>query len=293
MRCPHCSGEIPEGSHFCGICGNHIGERATAPAPVRSAATSSPSLFELPAARGPRIARIVVVITLNLILTGAGIAMIASYIAARADAEEKARPVEKRAASDEGASAPTAAPTPDTPVEDKVLASSVGASVSAPVPAAAGAAHGAKDAKKKEKTASGGNPAGLKPDSINGLGMPVDPWPDAGAGKPTDGSPSEVERFTAQIDALATRHQRQLHGCYRTALKSNEPKQPLEGRVDIRFRIMPDGSSQSVRTVANTTRSDVLSGCLVAVVDGWRFPTGASKPLDFVWPFRFRATRAR
>lgn len=260
--------------------------------PVRSAAASSPSLFELPAARGPRVARIVIVVTLNLILAGAGIAMIASYLAARADAEEKAKPVGKQAAAPTSAVAPKAAPAPD----DTVLAASVGSAVSAEAPAPATPEPAANDAKTKKKPVAASSGARREGGPGDGL-TPVDPWPNAGGGggsgggEPTIDPAAETQRFRSQIDQLATRHQRQLHGCYRSALKSAEPGRPLEGRVDIRFRIMPDGSARSVRTVANTTDSKVLSGCLVGVVDSWRFPPGASKPLDFVWPFRFRATR--
>ena len=102
MRCPHCAGEILDGSRFCGICGRRLAS-ATIPAvtaaggqaepsgPVRSAAPGKPRAelipvseagvapIELPISRGARWARIVAVLALDVALAGAGVAMIASF----------------------------------------------------------------------------------------------------------------------------------------------------------------------------------------------------------------------
>ena len=301
MRCPQCSGEIPEGSHFCGICGNHIAEVpppasnpvSLAPQMRRSAAASSPSLFELPAARGPRMARIFVVMTLNLILAGAGAAMIASYLSARADATERANTGAKNEGAGvvEPAPAPTAAPAP---APETVLSASVGVATdtnAAPKPVSAGVTEKPAKAKKDAGSPAGrggpgssGGAGSGSGDLTNKFGLPA---ADAGVAAELPGQ----DQFAAEISALAGRHQRRLHGCYQQAAKTESPEQPLEGRVDIKFRIMPDGTAIGGRAIANTTGSSLLASCLVAVVESWSFTPGASKPHNFVWPFRFRASR--
>jgi hypothetical protein len=96
MRCPHCAGEIPAGSRFCGICGRSIAtSRRTPPAAqpgwgadeARHAAASeevdSVSLFELPASRAGRRAKLALILVLDAILAGAGVVMILSYADSR------------------------------------------------------------------------------------------------------------------------------------------------------------------------------------------------------------------
>ena len=110
MRCPHCAGEILDGSRFCGICGRRLAS-ATIPAvtpaggpaltagdgrpepsgAVRSATPGKPRAelipvsesvvapIELPVSRGARWARILAVLALDVALAGAGVAMIVSF----------------------------------------------------------------------------------------------------------------------------------------------------------------------------------------------------------------------
>jgi hypothetical protein len=111
MRCPHCAGEILEGSRFCGICGRRLAS-ATIPAvtaagspaataagggqpepsgAVRSASPARPRAelipvseaavapIELPISRGARWARILAVLALDVALASAGVAMIVSF----------------------------------------------------------------------------------------------------------------------------------------------------------------------------------------------------------------------
>jgi hypothetical protein len=114
MRCPHCAGEILDGSRFCGICGRRLaattipaGSAAAgsaagadsaaaraAPEPsgaVRATSTGKPRAelipvsesvvapLELPVSRGARWARILAVLVLDVALAGAGVAMIVSF----------------------------------------------------------------------------------------------------------------------------------------------------------------------------------------------------------------------
>jgi hypothetical protein len=100
MRCPHCDGEILDGSRFCGICGSRLASRtipAVAPisgqpapsGPARAAPTSRVVVtavaeagmapIELPISRGARWARILALLALDVVLAGAGVAMIVSF----------------------------------------------------------------------------------------------------------------------------------------------------------------------------------------------------------------------
>ena len=102
MRCPHCAGEIPAGSRFCGICGRNItvspGGATGAGAPAvtdprrwgaggvsaeAEDADLSMSLFELPVSRRARRLKVALVLALDAILAAAGIIMILSYLEAR------------------------------------------------------------------------------------------------------------------------------------------------------------------------------------------------------------------
>jgi len=103
MRCPQCAGEILDGSRFCGICGRPIGE-ADARTPTAPPALT-PSLFELPVAPRARLARVLVVLALDLVLAGAGIAMIASYLSARERAQAHSAPTSAPGADSAGAPA--------------------------------------------------------------------------------------------------------------------------------------------------------------------------------------------
>jgi hypothetical protein len=312
MRCPHCSGEIPPESQFCGICGRHISAGGgpalrTYPPPASS---GSSSLFELPAARGPRMARIVVVLALDLILAGAGIAMILSYLLARQEVE-RAAATPARSASAEvevGPALPVVAG--DEGAEEAAAKGAAGSPVAEqgerlPAARASGAVSREDEDRRREperRSAAKSPPRAGDEDAEDDESGAAGPEPgeeraasrDAGAasagdaGIPTD---DEVARFAGRIDAVVARHQSQLHRCYERASKTSSPEEPLAGRVDIRFRIMPDGTADSARPVANSTGSEVLAGCLVAVIETWDFPRGASAPLEFVWPFRFRPQR--
>jgi hypothetical protein len=110
MRCPHCAGEILDGSRFCGICGRRLasatipavagagGPAATASSPaatagspaataagggggqpepsgpVRSASPGKPRAELIPVSE-----RILAVLALDVALAGAGVAMILSF----------------------------------------------------------------------------------------------------------------------------------------------------------------------------------------------------------------------
>lgn len=89
MRCPHCAGEVLDGSRFCGICGREIAiapvrpaqhpASARAPAP-RGTTGGRQSAIELPVSPGTRWARILAILTLDVVLAGVGLIMILSHV---------------------------------------------------------------------------------------------------------------------------------------------------------------------------------------------------------------------
>jgi len=89
MRCAHCAAEIPESSHYCGICG-HSAE-AVSGRPERVAANresfAGTSLFSGDGAGWN--ARVVLVLLLDAILISAGAFMIMSYASAPSAEEEE------------------------------------------------------------------------------------------------------------------------------------------------------------------------------------------------------------
>src|SRR3990170_6140624 len=91
VRCAGCAAEVSTSATFCPICGRRL-ERGFGSAKASTASAhagdgpgpeGSMSLFELPVAPAARITRIVVVLLLDAVLAGAGIAMILSYWSGR------------------------------------------------------------------------------------------------------------------------------------------------------------------------------------------------------------------
>jgi hypothetical protein len=120
---------------------------------------------------------------------------------------------------------------------------------------------------------------------------PLDPYQTEPADAATE--PVEEEPGAGAVDAtdavarLTSRNQQRFQRCYRQAAKAYTPEQPLEGEVDIALRVMPTGEVRDVSAVRNTTGSESLAQCLVAVIAGWRVAAGGAEPIDMVRPFRF------
>lgn len=362
MRCPHCAGEIPDLSRFCGICGRYIdpggvhsrgqsagttagngraavasatgelrGGAAAKAAPGAGAPTgSSLSLFELPVSRGARIARIVLILALDAILVGAGVAMIVSYLNARDRARGATPEVSSEPATAEVEVLPpepviAPATTADETVADGAVEPASGgrarpgrsrrvratrdeprspasgpalATPRAPAdatPASAPAASGAGAPGTAGTALDAGSPT--DPDAAGGAAGPGAPAAtfDAGpAGRDGGGSPAEAEigALGRKIAAVVEAHKSQLERCYRQAAKASTPSEPLQGRVVIQFGIMPDGRVQNARAVENTSGSERLATCVAADMAGWGFPQhGAEGALEFRWPFVFKAPK--
>jgi hypothetical protein len=288
--------------------------------PVRASPSGSQnlgsmSLFALPVSKGARMARVVAVLLLDLVLAGAGIAMIVSYMNDRAEAAARG-------------SAPVVEQAPPPAVVDTLEPDPVDAEEVKRQPAK----RARRVAKRRRPAASkpaggraepgGGSPA---PDPGPGSDPRPDPEPDPSPGPDPDPRPDpdpgpgpeprpggdtgadpdpgggdgtlepdpnedrRVEFSAAKVRRVVDRHRVQLQKCYQQAAKQASPSKPLAGRVDIQFVIMPDGNATNVRAVSNTTGSDKLAGCVKGLIEGWQFPSPGAEEIAFVWPFLFKA----
>jgi outer membrane biosynthesis protein TonB len=131
---------------------------------------------------------------------------------------------------------------------------------------------------------------GPEPETKPGPEPETKPGPEP---EPDPGTTSEesVQILAAKIQLQVSRSQNHLMRCYQRAAKTGRPDDPLTGRIDVQFSVQPDGSVTGARAVADTTGSQILASCLVGLVDTWSFPSGGQEPLDFVWPFEFKAPK--
>lgn len=302
MRCPHCRGEIPSESQFCGVCGQNIDVSGAAPSRVSPRGSgfgaSSASLFELPVSRGARLVRSAMILGLNLLLLGGGIALTLEYLHKR-----------DRAAR---ASLPGATLAEEEPSLVQVLIDAgISGSGGDDKPESGGkgtAAHTSSGKQRDDANVS----TTRKPNDSPSLSQRMDsgmsgrptPKPDTGSA-PTTGkndaaqrdktplSPEEeaaqVRVLAAQISLVVERHQGQLARCYQSASKVTTPDKPIVGRINVRFAVQGDGRASSVRTDSNDTGSSALENCLLGLVRSWTFPATGGESLDFVWPFEFQA----
>ena len=294
MRCPHCAGEIPAGSRFCGICGRGIARPGDVRAPAQpgwgaghparaQSAVDSVSLFELPSSRSGRRAKLALILVLDAILAGAGVVMLLAYLEAR----RASKPPGARS-QDERGKVEVMPPTRVSPSPGAVPA----------LPASAPAAPGSEPA-----------PAGVEPprgqaapDSKARPRPPGKPRPkpgrrdrsDARRGEssghtPAGSAPEWESEVTSRLRDVVDSHQQDLERCYLSTTNSDDPDAAPEGRIDIRFTLMSDGSAANVSPTANTTGSAELADCVVNLFRTWKFPGGHPEPLELEWPFLFRA----
>ncbi len=284
MRCPNCAGEVPAGSRFCGICGRNV---TAAPEPVaqvlgsasgggqwpavvaRRDAQPAMSLFELPAARGARTAKLALVLVLDAVLAGAGIVMILSYLDARGASPAPAgKP--KPAAVKVGAPKAVAPPTPSAPPE----------------------APGKKtqDTRSREPATGNRQPKTAPMATASPARSAEAPAPSVEAAAAVEGEETDdVEAVSGQMTQLVSRHAGDLERCYHRAAKLSGPQDPLEGRIDVHVTVMPDGSARDVRAGENTTGSAQLADCAVKLFQTLALPSGAAAPVELVWPLQFRS----
>jgi TonB family protein len=287
----------------------------------------SPSLFELPVSRRARTLRIAVVLTLDVVLAGAGAAMIASYFNARAEASKPIAHVAPEAEAEAGAPKHEAevevtAPRvvrPGLPGEPKTQV---------PVPVVVQKPeHGKPGTGGGSGTGTGGKPgpgepsvgevlggvarrvdAGVAvtppppppigPDAGGASTGPVEPPPppppaaiDAGVAAPPP-DPTDAEQSLANgVQRTVEAHMAQVRRCWENAAKSSSDTNLPEGTVEVEFAVLPTGRPANVNVVQNGTGSDQLGVCVVALVNSWEFPAHDGDPVVFVWPFLFRASK--
>jgi len=300
MRCPHCAGEIPAGSRFCGICGRGIGPAAgRAPAEPgwgagqaarAESAVDSVSLFELPRSRSGRRAKLALILVLDAILAGAGVVMLLAYLEAR----RGSKPPAARSNGDKGGERGKVEVLPPTQVSPSpgavpaVPASAPVAPESAPAPPADVKPPGGEAA---PDTKARPRPPGTKPrPKPRRSGRSDVRRGDESSGDTLAGSgPARESAVTDRLRDVVDSHQEDLERCYLSSINSDDPDAALEGRIDIRFTLMSDGTAANVSPTANTTGSAELADCVVDLFRSWTFPGGHPEPLELEWPFLFRA----
>jgi hypothetical protein len=328
MRCPHCAGEIPDGSRFCGICGRAIEydevggvisdpvEDAPAP-PSRGfgagMAGKSMSLFDLPPTPAARLTRIIAVVALDLVLIGAGVAMIVSYLntrnratAAPRKAEAGAPPAEieihdPQPVGPQGRpAAPPQRPDPATPGRPRTPSPpstepdpvKPGGELTLPPPIVrAGGAGLTVDAGPVAPPDPGppdpyadDNELGTQPQVDAGIEAEVSTGSGHAAGPLDDAS---MEALTRQIALVVRRNESQLQRCYRQVAKGSGQ---VQGKIVIRFKLQPEGQASGVGVDSNDTGSDRLGQCVAALFQGLALPEhGATEAIEYTWPVVFKA----
>jgi hypothetical protein len=301
MRCPHCAGEIPAGSRFCGICGRGIAQPGDVHAPAQpgwgaghparaQSAVDSVSLFELPSSRSGRRAKLALILVLDAILAGAGVVMLLAYLEARRASRPPAASSDGERGGERGKVevmpptqvSPSPGAVPALPASTPAAPAAPG---SQPAPAEVEPSRGEAAPDSKARPRSPGKPrpkSGRRDKSDARRGEP--------SGDTLAGSAPEWEsEVTSRLRDVVDSHQQDLERCYLSSTNSDDPDAALEGRIDIRFTLMSDGSAANVSPTANTTGSAELADCVVDLFRSWKFPGGHPEPLELEWPFLFRA----
>lgn len=303
VRCPHCAAEIEDGSSFCGVCGRRTlavpAQKPPPPEPGTSLASSS--VFELPVNPGARALRVALVLALDVVLAGSGVAMAASWWKSR----ERATPV--------------VATTPDgTPVKVELAPPSDAARLATgPRPDARASGTGTPAVRPD---AGGGTTTNVPPPKPVDGGGGFNPFPRPDATpvvvppRPPDAAPVVVppgppdaapvvtppasvdgaivatDEFADKVQAVVQGNMTQIKRCYERAAKQGTNSQPLEGKIVVNASVTTSGAAANVVVVENTTGSEELQACVQALVQSWSFPP-APEETDFVWPFVFKAPR--
>jgi TonB family protein len=98
---------------------------------------------------------------------------------------------------------------------------------------------------------------------------------------------AEVEDYAERVRLVVQSHSTQIERCYERAAKGSGPSAPLEGRIDLRFTLMPNGSAENVEVAGNSTGSAQLADCVAELFRSWSMPPGASRPIPLEWPVAF------
>jgi hypothetical protein len=241
------------------------------------------SLFELPVSARARAVRLALILGLDALLVGVGIALLLSYVGAR----DRAR---------RGDAGPAVTATTDLRsdveiLEPTALTEDESATPAPPsAPRTDGAAKGAQTsarsapARSRERASPAVDEAAIDDPEDD------DQPPELGGETSTAVTPisdAEMEMLTRKVAGVVNSHRAQFERCSAQVAKGAGP---VQGNVVIRFAIMSNGRPTEVRASENTTGSDRLAACLVSQFESWTFPEhGGSKPLAFLWPLVFKA----
>lgn len=252
-----------------------------------------------------RAVRLALVLGLDAILVGVGIALIMSYFDAREHARDGARGRAAAQPLSTGSTVEILAPTqvasteeppPSAPGEPSARstrsrsrpADRVASRARTPEPGATPTPAAPSDSAAPEPqsdrvSASGPNaPVGDRVDPVHGA-EPADSA-DVMAGAVSE---ADMEMLTRKVAGVVNDHRSQFERCSRQVAKASGP---VQGNVVIRFAIRSDGRAADVRASENTTGSDRLAACLVAQFQSWSFPEhGGVEPVAFLWPLVFKA----
>lgn len=258
---------------------------------ARSRPSNSVSLFELPSSRSGRRAKLALILVLDAILAGAGVVMLLAYLEAR----RASKPPSSRSDGAGGSERGKVEVLPPTRVSP-----SPGA-----VPAQPASAPVAPESEPAPPPADKEPPGGEAAPDTRARPRPPSSKPrpkarrsdrsDARRGQELTGdtlagsAPEWESEVTDRLREVVDSHQEDLERCYLSTTNSDDPDAALEGRIDIRFTLMSDGTAANVSPTANTTGSAELADCVVDLFRSWTFPGGTPEPLELEWPFLFRA----
>jgi outer membrane biosynthesis protein TonB len=289
-RCPHCQAPVAAGAAFCPACGSALagGGGATQ--------AESPSLFELPVSRRARQARVAIVLALDAVLAGTGVAMIASYLDARAEAARAlpvavARPETpksegpKREANVEVAPPRVVRPSEPTPTPPARADGPKPAPNPPGKPPVATPPPKQQPPPKRPPEGPNAPPAAAADAAVAATPpAPADAAPSAPTGEPEQSLANGVQRTVEG-------HMGQVRRCWENVAKSSAESNLPEGVIEIQFAVLASGNPSSVQVVQNQTGSPALADCVVALVNSWDFPKHDGDPVVFVWPFFFKASK--
>jgi outer membrane biosynthesis protein TonB len=242
------------------------------------------------------------VLALDAVLAGSGIAMIAAYLDARAEA---ARPLPVAVAKPQPPKSQS--PGPEGPKREGNVEVAPPRVIRPGTPAATPPAH--VDGPKASPPPPGKPPVvtpppkqppprppegpslppAAPPDAAVAV-TPPPPPPDAAPPPPTE--PADAEQALANgVQRTVEGHMGQVRRCWENVAKSSADSNLPEGVVEIQFAVLANGNPSSVQVVQNQTGAPALADCVVALVQSWDFPKHDGDPVVFVWPFFFKASR--
>lgn len=98
------------------------------------------------------------------------------------------------------------------------------------------------------------------------------------------GGGGEEIRSNQTLLAVVRKYAPGIQFCYENELKKSPG---LRGKMVVSLTVEADGTVSSVLLVEDTLRSDAVSGCVLAQMQGWRFPAVDHGTVTFKTPFVF------